>query len=52
MRPLQPILLLACALALFTLPLAWGEADNEAKPGLLPAVAQGPKWLKGNLHTH
>ena len=52
MRPLQPFLLLACAVALFTLPMVWGEGDNESKPGLLPAVAQGPKWLKGNLHTH
>jgi|694.fasta_scaffold82422_1 hypothetical protein len=52
MRPLQPLLLLACAVALFILPMVWGEGDNESKPGLLPAVAQGPKWLKGNLHTH
>jgi len=52
MRHLKPFLLLGCVIALFALPMAWGEADNEAKPGLLPPVARGPQWLKGNLHTH
>src|SRR5581483_551443 len=49
MKSLRSLLALALTLGLFTAAVAWQQSDS----GVLPVLQEpGPRYWKGNLHTH
>src|SRR5438067_3860225 len=47
----RTLLALVVSGLIFSAAVAWrGNSPGESKP--LPVAAEGPRWWKGNLHTH